>query len=243
VYLRRGEAELPKPVGHRDERLDVLRKMHDRAVGFPVAHRRAVGPARRVHQDRVPVFEVEPLVRPGRRVAGHALSLGHGIAGRFQEAADRGETFGARREPAIAGHARVAVVGTELGRQRERDVQPVGRQEARRTIRPFQQHHRSLRQIVEAKLREFARRIEPIEVGMNHWESRQFVDLHQREGRAWHRDRRIAGEMANHGAGERGFAGSKVTRKRDEVARLERGGDVGHQAHRGLLVRQRHGKA
>ena len=49
--------------------------------------------------------------------------------------------------------------------------------------------------------------------------------------------------MSDHGAGEGGLAGAEVARQRDQVARLQRGGDVGDEALGGLLVRQRHRKA
>ena len=67
--LRRREAELAQPVGHGDERFDVLGEMHDGAVRLAVAHRRAVRPARRVHQDGALVAEPQPLVGAGRGVA------------------------------------------------------------------------------------------------------------------------------------------------------------------------------
>ena len=46
----------------------------------------------------------------------------------------------------------VAVLGPERRREREGDVDPVLRQEARRAVRPLQQHDRFLRQILEAEL-------------------------------------------------------------------------------------------
>ena len=63
---------------------------------------------------------------------------------------------GAKR--AIAGDASVAEFELELGRERERDVEPVGRQEAGRAVRPFEQHHRAFRQVVEAELGELGMR-------------------------------------------------------------------------------------
>src|SRR5262249_55306120 len=42
----------------------------------------------------------------------------------------------------------------ELGRKRERNVEPIGRQKAVRAVGPFEQHHRALGQVVEAELGE-----------------------------------------------------------------------------------------
>ena len=53
VDLRCREAVPAQRARHRDERLHVFGEMRDRAVGQAIAHRRAVGPARRVHQDHV----------------------------------------------------------------------------------------------------------------------------------------------------------------------------------------------
>ena len=49
--------------------------------------------------------------------------------------------------------------------------------------------------------------------------------------------------MADERARERGLAGAKVARERDEIARLERAGDVDHQPAGGLLVGQHHREA
>jgi hypothetical protein len=217
--------------------------MHDRAVRLAVAHRRAVRPAWRVHQDGALIAEPQPFVRAGRCVALDALALGFGVSAAFQKAADRGQPVGAQGECPVTGDADVAMVGPKLRRERERDVEPVRRQEAGRAIRPFHHRHGAFGQVVEAELLQFARRVEPVEVGMHHREARQFVDLHQREGRARHLYHGIAGEMADHGTGEGGLAGAEVARQRDQVAGLQRRRDVGDEALGGLLVRQRHRKA
>ena len=243
VDLRGGEAELAQPVRHADERHDVLGEMGDRAVGLAVAHRRAVRPARRVHQDGALVAEPQPLVGARRGVALDALSFGQPVAARIEETADDRDAVGARREGAIAGDPGLAVLGAGLRLQRERDVETVRRQEAGGAVRPFQQHDGLLGQIVEAKLGELARTLQPVQVGVHHREARQVVGLHQREGRARHRDVRIVGEIADHGAGEGGLAGAEIAGQRHQIAGLERRRDVGDEAHRGLLVGERHGEA
>ena len=55
------------PFAMRDERHDALGEMRDRAVGLAVAHRRAVGAARRVHQDHVLLAERQAARRSGSR--------------------------------------------------------------------------------------------------------------------------------------------------------------------------------
>ena len=57
-----------------DERLDVLGEMNGRAVGFSVIDRRAIRPARRIHQDRRAVVADQPRIGARRGVAGHALA-------------------------------------------------------------------------------------------------------------------------------------------------------------------------
>ena len=55
-------------------------------------------------------------------------------------------------EAAIADDADIAEVGAELRRQREGNVEPVGRQKSGRAVGPFQEHHGALREVVEAEL-------------------------------------------------------------------------------------------
>ena len=72
---RRREAMVAQPGRNGDIGQDILGKMRDSAVGLPVAHRRTVGPARRVHQDRSLIVEQEPLESPRRGVALHAPAM------------------------------------------------------------------------------------------------------------------------------------------------------------------------
>ena len=59
----RREAVLPQTVRHRHEGHDTVGQMRDRAIGLAATYRRAVGPARHVHQDHVLVAEGKPFVR------------------------------------------------------------------------------------------------------------------------------------------------------------------------------------
>ena len=186
------------------------------------------------------VAEREPLVGPRRGVALDARAERVAVAALGDELAHPRDAVDARRERAVAGDAGVAELELELGRERERDVEPVGRQEAGGAVRPFDQHDGVLRQVVEAELGEFGRARQAVEVGMHHRKLRQVVGLHQREGRARHLDRRIVREVADERAREHGLAGAEVARERDQVARLQRIGDVDHEPARGVLVRQRH---
>ena len=133
---------------------------------------------------------------------------------------------------------RVALVGAEMRRERERDVEPVGRQTRPRRGPAIPAAPRPLGWLVEAELGKLARVRHAIEVGMHHREARQLVGLHQREGRARHLDRGIVGEMADQRARERGLAGAEIARQRDEIAGLEHGRDVDREALRRALVRK-----
>jgi hypothetical protein len=213
--------------------------MRDGAVGLAVAHRRAVRPFRRVHQDGALVAEPQPFVAARGGVALDAPPLGRGVCGGIEKAADVRHALGAGDECAIACDAGGAVLRSEPGLEREGDVETIGRQEAGRPVRPFQQHHGVLRQIVEAELGEFARSFQPVQVGMHEGELRQVVALHQGEGRARNRDAGVVGEIADQSAGEGGLAGAEVAGQRQQVARLECRGDIDHQPMRGLLVFER----
>ncbi len=113
------------------------------------------------------VAEREPLVGAGRGVALQPRPQRLAIAALGDELPHRRHAVDARRQRAIAGDAGMAEFELELGRERERDVEPVGRQEAGRAVRPFQQHDRALRQVVEAELGELRRSGQAVEVGMD----------------------------------------------------------------------------
>ena len=239
----RREPAFAQSVGHRHERDDAFGEMRDRAVGLAVPDRRTVRPPRRVHQDRVLVAEREPLVGSRRGVALDARADGFAVAALGNELAHRRHAIDARRECAVAGDAGVAEFQLELGRERERDVEPVRRQKPRRAVRPFDQHDGVFRQVVEAEFGQLGGARQAVEVGMHHRKLRQIVGLHQREGRARHLDGLVAREIADQRAREHGLAGAEVARERDEVAGLQRIGDVDHEAPGGVLVRQRHREA
>ena len=237
--LRRGVAKLAQPVRHRDERHDVLGQMRDLAVGLAVPHRRPVGPSRSVHQDGAVGAEREPLIAARRGVALDAAAVGLREARGVEKAADHRDALGARRELAVAGHAHVAMLRSVQRRQREGDIEAVRRQESRRPVRPFQQHDGVLRQVVETELRQLARAFQPVKVRVHQRKARQVIGLHQREGRARHRNVRIVGQKPDHGAGERGLAGAEIAGQRHQIAGIERGRDIHHQAPDALFARQR----
>ncbi len=158
-----------------------------------------------------------------------------------EKVAHRRDPLGARPEGAMSGDAHMAVLEPELRRQGERDVEPVGRQEAGGAVRPFEQGERADGEILEAELGQFVRARDPVEIGMHHGKARQLVGLHDGEGRARDLDCGIAGEPADQGAREGGLAGAEVPGQRDQVARLDRDGDILHQPVHRLFVRQHHG--
>ena len=101
----------------RDIGDDVLGEMGDGAVGLAVAHRRAVGTPRCVHQDGGAVVEREALEDARRGVALHAPALRLAEAGLVEEGAHLRNALHARREGAIADDAGIAHLGAELRRR------------------------------------------------------------------------------------------------------------------------------
>ena len=138
VDLGRGEAALAQTLRHRHERRDGLGEMGDRAIGAPLAHRWAVGAARRVHQDHALVAHGEPVVAPGRGVALHAGAQRVAVAALGNELAHRRDPVHPRCKGAVAGDPRMAEFGLELGDQRERDIEPIRRQQTFGTVGPLQ---------------------------------------------------------------------------------------------------------
>ena len=96
-----------------------------------------------------------------------------------------------------------------------------------RAFGPFDQRQRALGQRRQSDFLQFARIIDAVEVGVQKRE-RQVVGLRQRKGRARHFERRIAGEVADHGPRRGGLAGAEIARERDHVARPDQQREVGH---------------
>ena len=71
----------------------------------------------------------------------------------------------------------------------------------------------------------------------------QIIGLHEREGRAWHFERRVARQVANDRTGERCLARAEVARQGHKIAGLRRVGDVDGEPLGGVLVRQGYRKA
>ena len=183
------------------------------------------------------------MVAPRRGVALHAHARRFAQARLGDELAHRRDAVDPRRAGAVAGDAGVAELRLEFGRERQRHVDAVGGQEAGGAVGPLHDDDGVFRQVVEAELGKLRRSGHAVEVGMHHREPRQLVDLHQREGRARHLDGLVAGEVADHRAREGGLAGAEVAGKGEHVAGFQRGSDVHHQPHGGLLVRQHHREA
>ena len=81
--------------------------------------------------------------------------------------------------------------------------------------------------------------VDAVEVGVDQTEGRKIVALRQREGRARHLQRIVAGEIADHRARRRGLAGAEIARQRDDVAGSDQQREIGHQMRGRGLVRQR----
>src|SRR5207302_10134342 len=121
-------------------------------------------------------------------------------------------------EAAIAGHAALPELQLQLGGKRQGQVEPVGWEKSRGTIRPFEQHDCVLGQVVEAKLGNLGRSGETKEIRVNKRKLRKVVCLDQGEGRARHFERVIAREMPDEGAGEGGLACTEVAGEGYEIA-------------------------
>ena len=104
------------------------------------------------------VAECETFVYPRRGVALQTGADRLAVAAFGDELARRRQAVDALTERAIAGHARMAKFQLELGGERERDVEPIGRQQVGGTLGPFDQHHGSFGQVVEAELGKLGRR-------------------------------------------------------------------------------------
>ena len=241
--LRRREVAVAQAARQRDVGDRILGQMGDGAIGLAVAHRRAVGPRRRVHQDHGLVVEREPLEDARRGVALHALAPRRADAGFVEEGAHQRDALGARRKGAVADIADMAGFGAELRRQRKGDVETAGRQQAGGAVGPFQQHHGAVGQIVEAELGQFRGARQPVQIGMHQREARQLIGLDEGEGRARHFDAVVAGQIADQRAGKGGLAGAEIAGQRHQIAGLERAGDIGHEGGQRRLVRDGHSEA
>ena len=94
-----------------------------------------------------------------------ARCVGEAFGG--EELADRGEPLEPRHERAERGELHLALVWSKVRRERERDVEPVGRQRVGGAVRPFEQHH-GVGGLVDAELGELARLSDAEQVGMHH---------------------------------------------------------------------------
>src|SRR5262249_51363723 len=147
----------PQRKRHGDKRSHIFRQMRDRAVRFAAAHGRAVRTLWGIHQYVSCAVSVESLVGAGRGVALNRPTLGPAEVGPFKKAANRENAFGPRRESTVAGNVHVTRSRSFLRIQRQSDVEPVGRQEARRTVWPFHESDGPFRRIIKAEFSQFSR--------------------------------------------------------------------------------------
>ena len=140
-----GHGAFAQALGHGHERNDAFGQMRDRTVGLAVTYRRAIRAARPIHQDELAVAEHQSLVAAGRGVARHRAPLRLAQAALGQEAAYRRHPLHPGREGAVTGHARVAELGLELGGERDRDVEPIGRQPVAGAVGPLEQDDAAFR--------------------------------------------------------------------------------------------------
>ena len=151
---------------------------------------------------------------------------------------DLAHALEARRKRAKAGEAGAARLGSEIGREIEHDLQPVGGEGWAGAVGPFHQSQRVVGGFLPADLLQLVGAAHAIEVGVDHVEPVEFVGLQQRVGRARHFERGVAGEGADERPRQGRLAGAEIAGQRDEIAGLEAQRQVTRQLLRGLLVRQ-----
>ena len=90
----------------------------------------------------------EALVGSGRGVARQPLALCIAIAARREKAVKGRDAVDAGLECSISRDLHIARLEPGLRHERERDVDPVGRQPIRGAVRPFDDKHRAVGQVV-----------------------------------------------------------------------------------------------
>jgi hypothetical protein len=119
----------------------------------------------------------------------------------------------------------------------ESNVEPVGGEEITGAFRPFDEDERAIGCFFPPELCNVFWFGDPEKIGMYDRMCCCLVDLHQSESGAWHFELGITAEEANERAREGRFAGAKVPRQSEEIARVKPGGDVACQCRcRGLVA-------
>ena len=196
-----------------------------------------VGAPRKVHQDDYAIVADKPRIGTDRRVARHAQPFRLEIAGAVEELAQRLESRDLRGRFAVAGDFGGAGGRSQRRAMAQRDIDTVLRECAGCALRPFDQRDRALGQWRQADLFQFRRIVDAVEIRVKQRKWRQIVGLREREGRAWHLDGVIVGEISDHRPGGGGFAGAKVAGKGNDIARADQQRKIGHQMRGRCLVR------
>ena len=125
-------------LGDRHERLHVLGQMRNCAIGFAVAHRWSVGPARRVHENEASLPHPHTFVEAGGCIAGQMFGDPARVARLVEKAAARRQASGASFVLAKPADTHLAELGALLRKQREGHVPAILRQDLRGALRPLQ---------------------------------------------------------------------------------------------------------
>ena len=226
VDLGHRQADRAEPGVDRHEGAHVAGAM----PGARVAHRRLARLP--VHQHRRAAGAADALVAARRGVALQMPARRVPPAGRIEKRPDCEAPPQAGRERAGRGQARPASIADEG----EDKVEPRRRQPLPGAFGPFDQDGALGEGIVEADLVELARIGEAIEVEMRYGQPAGGIGLHEREGRARHLQPGIVGKRPDQRPREGRLAGAERPGERDEVAGLQRRGDVLGERHGRRLV-------
>ena len=125
---------------------------------------------------------------------------------------------------------------TDLRRDVDRDVEPVGLDQRAGAIGPFNENRGVLRSLFPAKFGQLGNGGYAIEICVYDGEEWKFVRLQHRVGGTRNVELRIAGKIAEYGPDERGLAGPEVAGQRDEVSGTNRRSEVHREMFRRIEV-------
>ena len=170
-----------------------------------------------------------------RGVAVHLRALGVGPAGKLQQGFDgAGGLEAGGHRVAARTKFRKSIVGAARRVEREAQFEPFGRQRRGDALAPFDERHGAANRLGKADLPQVLGVGEPVEVGVDDRPFGAIVGLQDREGRAGGLELRVAGRVAQEGAGQRGLAGAQFAAEHQDIAGPSEAGEPPRE-RKGLL--------